>query len=104
MALNHNLSVSVLFFSLATIHNAYADTQRKCTATFPKGQKGVLVMEGREPFSYRAGSYFNDTPIRSGNTIVIEAARFKINSETEKVIKGRWSLNGYVTNLTFFCR
>lgn len=103
MALNHALYVPVLLFSLATIHNAYAETQRKCTATFPKGQKAVLIMEGREPFSYRSGSYYNDTPIRSGNTIIIQDAKFKISSETDKVIKGRWSLNGSVS-LTFFCK
>lgn len=98
------LALAVFVFSFVPIIDAFAEPQKKCTATFPGGQKGVLVMEGKEPISYRSGYYSNDVPIRSGNTIVIEAARFKINSETDKIIKGRWSLNGHLFSLTFVCK
>jgi len=75
-----------------------------CRAQFPKGGQGVLTIKDGKPVAYRTKNWKATKVSRSGNTIRINDALFKITSESASALIGNWTLGSYRFNdLKFSC-
>ncbi len=76
-----------------------------CVANFPGYGSGTLTIKNGKPVAYRTSNYIGKSVSRSGNTIRIDAARFKVTSESSNALIGNWRLGGYsLDGLKFSCR
>lgn len=76
-----------------------------CRAQFPNGiGQGILTIEGGKPVAYRTRNWKATRVSRSGNTIRINQAIFKVKSESATALVGDWTLGTYTfKGLAFSC-
>lgn len=75
-----------------------------CQANFPGFGPAWLTLRNGKPVAYRTNNYRAGSVRRSGNTILIDQARFVIKSESSQALVGDWTLGSYHTkNLKFTC-
>ncbi len=75
-----------------------------CQANFPGFGPAWLTFRNGKPVAYRTNAYRAASVRRSGNTILIDKARFLVKSESSQALVGDWTLGSYHTkNLKFAC-